>query len=237
MIRNWVLYPIFAVMVMQGVLRHYITQLLKEPKPIDLAKLKSQQALARSRRLRANGKFLPQAAFEMRKAYFRETLLACDEEKKPADEMPQMPAQDPMAMMGQMKQSMAMIVPNMLLMGWSNYFFSGFVLLKLPFGVTERFKMMLQRGIVLQTLDTSYVTSLSFYFITMFGLRGLFSILLGAAPIDMNDPQAMMKAQSGPGAPVDFNKLMQQESTELAITAHDFAISDCEYRLLEGRFN
>jgi hypothetical protein len=31
-------------------------------------------------------------------------------------------------MMGMMKQNMAMIVPNMLLMGWVSYFFAGFVL-------------------------------------------------------------------------------------------------------------
>jgi hypothetical protein len=58
--------------------------------------------------------------------------------------------QDPFAMINMMKQNMAMIVPNMLMMGWVSYFFSGFVLVKLPFGLTDRYKSMLQRGIFLK---------------------------------------------------------------------------------------
>lgn len=68
---------------------------------------------------------------------------------------------DPTKMMGGMKQNLAMIIPNMLQMGWVSYFFAGFVLVKLPFPLTERFKTMLQRGIMLKSLDVSYVSSLS----------------------------------------------------------------------------
>ena len=41
--------------------------------------------------------------------------------------------------------------------------------------------MMLQRGIEgLTTLDVSYVSSLSLYFVSLFGLRGLTAMALGA---------------------------------------------------------
>jgi len=49
-----------------------------------------------------------------------------------------------------MKQNMAMVVPNMALMAWVSYFFSGFVLVRLPFRVGENLKPMLQRGIMLK---------------------------------------------------------------------------------------
>jgi len=51
---------------------------------------------------------------------------------------------------GMMKQNMAMVVPNMALMAWVSYFFSGFVLVRLPFRVGENLKPMLQRGIMLK---------------------------------------------------------------------------------------
>lgn len=64
-------------------------------------------------------------------------------------------------MMNMMQGNFAMMVPQMFMMGIVNYFFSGFVLGKIPFPLTPSFKGMLQRGVNLTTLDTSYVTSMS----------------------------------------------------------------------------
>jgi hypothetical protein len=125
----WVLIPIFCVMFMQGILRNYLSQLLRDPPVPKLDAMLSKQTIGRSQRFRANMGYLPRASVNMRKKYFVEKVFAepkkVVKENPDEPEMPKMPAQDPMAMMGMMKQNMAMVVPNMLLMGWVSFFFSG----------------------------------------------------------------------------------------------------------------
>jgi len=143
------------------------------------------------------------------------------------------PMQDPFAMVGMMKQNMAMIIPNMLLMAWVSYFFSGFVLVKLPFGSTDRFKTMLQRGIFLRSLNPSYVSSLSWYFINLFGLRGLFSLILGDNNVTDNAKMMQEQMTGSNMQQMDFNQLFSTEKTELEIIQHEFSVSTAESRLLE----
>jgi hypothetical protein len=99
--------------------------------------------------------------------------------KAPENPLQNNPATDPSMMMDMMKNNVAMIVPQIALMSWVSFFFSGFILVKFPFPLTLRFKLMLQQGIELDSLDASYVSSLSWYFLNVFGLRGLLYIILG----------------------------------------------------------
>nr|KJB75533.1 hypothetical protein B456_012G047500 [Gossypium raimondii] len=50
---------------------------------------------------------------------------------------------------------------------------------KIPFPLTQSFRSMLQNGIDLSTVDVSYVSSRSWYFLNLFGLMGLFNLILG----------------------------------------------------------
>jgi len=242
-IRDWVLIPIFVVMFMQGVLRQYISVLLrddKRPSKEILTELESSQQIARSRRLRQNGAYLSPAAFRMRKAYFMQDAFK-GKQGDESSEMPNPMGGDPVQMMSGMKQQMMMIVPSILLMGWASYFFSGFVAAKTPFPLPERFRSMLQRGIGLQSLEVSYVSSLSWTFMLMFGMRGLFTLVLGDDS-DVGDSTKMMQAQMAApmamgmmgGGPPDWGKQMQAERTELEILQHDCLVPTAEARMFEA---
>lgn len=118
--------------------------------------------------------------------------------------MPKNPLSDPNqmeAMMEQAKKSMVMMIPQTVIMGWINYFFTGFVLselfpalyllkkgydadtfhlsVRLPFPLTLRFKLMLQRGIDTPDMDVTWVSSISWYFLCLFGLNAIFRLILG----------------------------------------------------------
>lgn len=85
---------------------------------------------------------------------------------------------------------------------------------------------MLQNGIDLSTVDVSYVSSRSWYFLNLFGLRGLFSLILGEENA-MDDTQRMMQ-MSGFG--FDPSKSLGAEKDSLDIIQHDWALPKFEHR-------
>ena len=68
--------------------------------------------------------------------------------------------------------NMVLMVQNMMMMQVISHFFRGLVLVKVLFPLTNGFNQIFQRGLDLSTLETSYVTNVSWYFLVMFGLLG-----------------------------------------------------------------
>ncbi|KAL1297679.1 hypothetical protein AAFC00_006231 [Neodothiora populina] len=238
----WILLPITVVMVLTGLMRHYLSTLLQStPKPQTLPVLRQNRALMRGVNLRNNFNQLLPAAFTARRAYMVEAykegvfLAEPDMRGKPRPN----PMTDPAmmeGMMGMMKGNVAMMVPQTLIMGWINAFFAGYVIMKLPFPLTPQFKSMLQSGVGTRDLDVRWVSSLSWYFLTLFGLQPVYNFILGsnnaASQVSQQMAQAQMGSMPGMGPEQDPDKLFQNEAENLEVLEHKCILEGVEDRLL-----
>ncbi|KAH7564272.1 hypothetical protein BM1_01319 [Bipolaris maydis] len=309
--------------VLTGILRHYAMTLLQStPKKQDLPKIRQQRSLVRGVNLRTNAHVISPASFAARKAYmvqaFQEGKFLAEPEMrgKPRPN----PMSDPAAMegmMGMMKGQMTMMIPQTLIMGWINAFFSGFVIskswipllrcaglwrnewllvfqslhlevfifswylgslalecfnlgriplflapvymrkrvvvdfvlpshgasanqrystVKLPFPLTPQFKSMLQSGVGTRDLDVRWVSSLSWYFLTLFGLQPVYNFILGSNNAANQVSQQMAMANPGAGGMMgpeqDPDKLFLNEAENLEVLEHRWIMEGIEDRLV-----
>ncbi|TPX08785.1 uncharacterized protein E0L32_009725 [Thyridium curvatum] len=239
----WILFPITIVMILTGVLRHYAATLMATaPKKQDLKATREQRAMMHGVSVRTHYYNLSKKSFIAR----REALTAAYESgaylKAPENrgQAPPNPMTDPNAMegmMGMMKGNMAMMIPNTLIMSWINAFFSGYVIMKLPFPLTIKFKSMLQAGVMTKDMDPRWMSSISWYFLCIFGLQSVFNFILGsdnaasqmAQQMGAMGPQA---PQAGFGPGVDPDKQFLGEAENIAVVVHYSVLDDVEDRLL-----
>lgn len=200
-IRVWVFLPIVVITFLVGIIRHYVSMLITSQKKVELTQIQDRyekqsknapqkaqahaphsfpshphsQAMIRARLLRENGKYLTAPAFAMRRHFFNneETGYFKTQKRSPAP-------QNSTAMLSDMvKGNFINVLPMVVIGGWINWMFSGFVTTKVPFPLTLRFKPMLQRGVELASLDAAWVSSASWYFLNVFGLRSIYTLVLG----------------------------------------------------------
>ncbi|KAK5018697.1 hypothetical protein LTR16_001359 [Cryomyces antarcticus] len=228
-------------MVLTGILRHYLSTLLQTtPKKQSLALIRQSRSLLRGVNLRTNAHQLSPASFHARRTAmvqaFKDGAYLADPEGrgKPRPN----PMTDPAmmeGMMGMMKGNVAMMVPQSLIMGWINAFFSGFVIMKLPFPLTPQFKSMLQSGVGTRDLDVRWVSSLSWYFLTLFGLQPVYNFILGSNNAASQVQQQMAQANMGAGMmgpEADPDKLFLSEAENLEVVEHHWILDGIEERLL-----
>ncbi|KIY99616.1 hypothetical protein MNEG_8345 [Monoraphidium neglectum] len=110
-----------------------------------------------------------------------------------------------------------------------SFFFSGFVMGKVPFSLSPRFRPMLQRGVDLASLDVSYFTGLSYYILLLFSSRGPFSLVFREDTVD--DAELMrrqMAMGATPGAGFDAVAVFKSEKAAWEATAHEWALESAE---------
>ncbi|RWS17132.1 ER membrane protein complex subunit 3-like protein [Dinothrombium tinctorium] len=232
-IRVWVFLPIVIITFFVGILRHYVSILISSTKKVELQQVEDSQTLIRSRFLRENGKYIPKQSFLMRRHYFNneETGYFKVASKRPS-QAPN-PITDPSMMTDMLKGNITNVLPMILIGGWINWTFSGFVTTKVPFPLTLRFKPMLQRGIELMSLDASWVSSASWYFLNVFGLRSIYTLVLGEN--NAADQTRLMQDQMSGAAmamPPDPKQAFKAEWEALQICEHHWALKNVENDLI-----
>ena len=242
----WILLPITVVMILTGVLRHYASVLLQTPpKPASTPEESRERlSLTRGNLLRSNCPALSKSSFEQRKEFLIDNYKKGTFLKAKAEAGKDAPPPNPMdpaameGMMGMMKGNMAMMIPQTLIMSWINAFFAGFVILRLPFPLTIRFKSMLQSGVMTRDLDVRWVSSLSWYFLCLFGLQGVFVFILGNdnAASQMAQQMGAMQPAAGAAGPVmpgqDVGKMFVAEAENLEVAEWWGVLDGVEDRLL-----
>ncbi|KAK4471758.1 hypothetical protein MN116_005157 [Schistosoma mekongi] len=228
-IRSWVFLPLVIITFLFGVLRHYMTIMFTSEKKGELENIGDSHALIRSRLLRENGRFLPNMDFLKRKSEKVQCVIQWLVRLIFLTKV----STDPSMATEMLRSNALNMVPMIVIGSWINWAFSGFLTTKVPFPLTYRFKPMLQRGCEsLTSLDASWVSSASWYFLNIFGLRSMYGLVLGsdnAADHSMvlSDPQV-----PAPQGPQDMQKAFKTEWEALEVVDHQWALADCETRLL-----
>mmetsp|Transcript_34191 Transcript_34191/g.74092 ORF Transcript_34191/g.74092 Transcript_34191/m.74092 type:complete len:244 (-) Transcript_34191:63-794(-) len=223
-VRNWVMIPITFAMLLIGILRHLVSKLMRGNPTLKLKSVQAKQLVQRSQHLRAHASFLTRAGFAQRKRYFvdKQEGKFCQKVDPSLNPQSQMMS-DPSMLSDMLTKNLTMIVPQIVTGAWVNFFFSGFVVAKVPFPLTQKFKLMLQRGVDLSDLDVTYISSLSWYFLNLFGMQGVLSLILGEKTFD--DTQMMQQQMSmGTGMGMDAPNMFKGEKDALEMTVHTWKV-------------
>jgi len=69
------------------------------------------------------------------------------------------PMMNPNNMAGMLKNNLFMTIMTPLQFGFISYFFTGYIVGKVPFPLTQKFREMLQKGVENVALDVKYVSA------------------------------------------------------------------------------
>lgn len=255
-IRDWVFIPILYVMFMMGLLRMFLSKVMQSKNNTATKALKtlnetrSKTIMTRSQKLQSAYTLLSPRGFFMRRSFFlkKEGTGHLWEREKDAQENPMdalskgNPMMNPNNMAGMLKNNLFMTIMTPLQFGFISYFFTGYIVGKVPFPLTQKFREMLQRGVENNSLDVKYVSALSLYFLTIFGFNSVYKMILSNDSDDafdpMSDPSMNPTAMMGPmgggspfGQPPDMKKMYATERDNLEVVQHEFKLAKGEEKL------
>lgn len=235
-LKYWVLIPISIVMVLAGVIRQYIMNLIGvKVKGMPRVKLTETQHINRVHALLGNGSNLSEESFQMKRDYLTKVMTETKYLAKTTTKEGEMQnlftdpnTSDSITRMA--KGNLASFIPQTIIMWWVNHFFAGFVLMKLPFPLTPRFKEMLQSGIMTPDLDVRWVSSISWYFISVLGLNPVYNLVLSES--NAADGLAQQNSMGGmPGEPKP-EAVMKNLANDLTIAPQESCFDGIEQRVL-----
>lgn len=118
-----------------------------------------------------------------------------------------------------LKGNVLNVVSMLLVGGWITLMFSGFLTTKVPFGLTLTFQRMLQRGIELTDLEASWVSSASWYFLNVFGLRSFYNLVF----VDERKEERKLE-DCFTAATVNMATVMKEEWESLEMMQHEWSL-------------
>jgi hypothetical protein len=253
-IRNWIFIPITLITISVNLMMKYLTMILNQKNKITKSNTSGdsdnfmkneltnrdsdiivRSGINRAKKLKENFMYISERGFKTRKAFFiKENDGFFNKKfqgKSPADMM------NPSMMTDMLKKNVLNALYYILIFVGVGYLFSGFILLKLPFGLTQKFRSMLQQGLNLPDVDVSYVSAISWCLLLVFGLNSIVQHFDGGEQFSMmKEQEQMMKApmmmpfgQQGN----EFEKLFTDEKENLEIIPQFSILDDSIDRLVQ----
>ena len=245
-LRNFIFFPLTIITVCVSLLMKYLTAIFNTNKKPNLRSqtntlenfsfenemenrdtdLKIQNAVDRANILKNNFMYITEKGFKKRQSYFNE-FFSRKFEAKQAELM------NPNMMGDMMKKQAVNAVYYISLFVVGGYFFSGYLILKLPFGLTRKFKSMMQQGLNLPDFDPSYVSAISWCLILVFGINPILQFFDGGEEYSMLKQQKEMMTQpmnmmGNPmmGGAKDYTRILQPEKESVNIISNFSVVED-----------